>query len=84
MIKNESIFLKKLLYVVRSEPKISTLTAIRSIQMAKQDSDGFRIRKSKDLKINTFHYVCKSKISFSELYEFIRHIHGCQFNFVYL
>ena len=29
---------------------ISTLTAIRSIQMAKRDSDGYRIKKSKDLK----------------------------------
>ena len=35
-------------------------------------------------EINTFHNVCKSKISFTELYEFIRHIHECQFNFVYL
>ena len=85
MIKNENIFfLKKILYVVRLEPTISTLTAIRSIQMAKRDSDGYRIRKSEDLKSNTFHYVCKSKISFAEKYEFIRHIHECQFNFVYL
>ena len=30
------------------------------------------------------HNVCKSKISFTELYEFIRHIHECQFNFVKL
>ena len=35
-------------------------------------------------EINTFHNVCKSKISFMELYEFIRHIHECQFNFVKL
>ena len=35
---------------MRIEPTISTLTAIRSIQMAKRDSDGYRIRKSKDLK----------------------------------
>ena len=35
-------------------------------------------------EINTFHNVCKSKISFTELYEFIRHIHECQFNLVYL
>ena len=45
MIKNE----KKNLYVVRLEPTISTLTAIRSIQMAKRDSDGYRFRKSEDL-----------------------------------
>ena len=35
-------------------------------------------------EINTFHNVCKSKISLTELYEFIRHIHKCQFNFVKL
>ena len=34
--------------------------------------------------INTSHNVCKSKISFTEIYEFIRHIHECLFNFVYL
>ena len=28
-------------------------------------------------EINTFHNVCKSKISFTELYEFIRHTHEC-------
>ena len=48
--KNE----KKILYVVRLEPTISTLTAIRSIQMAKRDSDGYRIRKSKDLLYGIF------------------------------
>ena len=50
MIKNENIFKKKILYVVRLEPTISTLTAIRSIQMAKRDSDGYRIRKYFTLK----------------------------------
>ena len=35
---------------MRLEPTISTLTAICSIQMAKRDSDGYRIRKSEDLK----------------------------------
>ena len=35
---------------MRLEPTISTLTATRSIQMAKRDSDGYRIRKSEDLK----------------------------------
>ena len=82
MIKNINI--KKKLYVVRLEPTISTLTAIRSIQMAKRDSDGYRIRKKHHSEINSFHNVCKSKICFTELYEFIRHIHECQFNFVYL
>ena len=76
------IFRKNILYVVRLEPTISTLTAMPSVQMAKRDSDGYRIRKSFLSEINTFHNVCKSKISFTELYEFIRHIHECQFNFV--
>ena len=39
-----------ILYVVRLEPTISVLTAIRSIQMAKRDSDGYRIRKYITLK----------------------------------
>ena len=83
MIKNENIFFKNIVYVVRLKPTISTLTATRSIQMAKQDSDGYRIRKLHS-EINTVHNVCKSKISFTELYEFIWHIHECQFNLVYL
>ena len=45
MKKNVSI-----LYVVRLEPTISMLTAIRSIQRAKRDSDGYRIRKYITLK----------------------------------
>ena len=44
MIKNEYIF-KNILYVMRLEPTISTVTAIRSIQRAKRDSDGYMIRK---------------------------------------
>ena len=72
------------MYVVRLEPTISILTAMPSIQMAKRDSDGYRIKKILLSEINTFHNVCKSKISFTELYEFIRHIHECQFNFVKL
>ena len=63
---------------------ISTLTVIRAIQRAKRDSDGYKIRKKHHSEINTLHSVYKSKISFTELYEFIRHIHECQFNFVYL
>ena len=35
--KND-FFFKNILYVVRLEPTISTLSAIRSIQMAKRDS----------------------------------------------
>ena len=49
MIKNENIFFKKILYVVRLEHTISTLTAIRSIQMAKRHI-GYRIRKYFTLK----------------------------------
>ena len=33
-------------------------------------------------EINTFHYVCKSKISFTEIYEFIRLMPEWQFNLV--
>ena len=33
---------------------------------------------------NTFCYVRKSKIKITDSYEFIRHMHECQFNFVYL
>ena len=83
MIKKENIFFLKILYVVRLEPTISTLTATRSIQMAKRDSDGYRIRKSEDLK-SIFFIMFANLISFTEIYEFIRHIHECQFNFVYL
>ena len=80
--KNVNIYKKKILYVVRLEPTISTLTAMRFIQMAKRDSDGYRIRKYFTLKSILF--IMFAKISFTELYEFIRHIHECQFNFVYL
>ena len=56
--KNENIFfLKNILYVVRLEPTISTLTAIRSIRMAKQDSDGYRIRKYFSLKSIPFMFA---------------------------
>ena len=51
MIKNgKYLKKKKILYVVRLEPTISTLTAIRSIQMAKRDKDEYRIRKYLTLK----------------------------------
>ena len=63
MIKNEKI-LKKILYVVRLEPTISTLTAIRSIQMAKWDGDGYRIRKSEDLKSILFIMFANLKLVF--------------------
>ena len=48
MIKNEKKI--SILYVVRLEPMISMLTAIRSIPRAKPDSDGYRIRKYITLK----------------------------------
>ena len=40
----------KIFYVERLEPMISALTAIRFIQRAKQDSDGYRIKKYITLK----------------------------------
>ena len=43
---------------------ISTLTAIRSIQMAKRDSDGYRIRKSEDLKSKLFIMFANLKLVF--------------------
>ena len=52
--KNENILFFNVLYVVRLEPTISILTAIRSIQRAKWDSDGYRIRKYKTLKSTLF------------------------------
>ena len=58
MIKNET---------VRLEPTISTLTATRSIQMAKRDSDGYRIRKSEDLK-SMVACSCHFVISFFRLF----------------
>ena len=42
--------LLNILYVVRLQPTISTLTAIRSIQRANRDSDGYMIRKYITLK----------------------------------
>ena len=70
--KNENIFFsKKILYVVRLEPTISTLTATSSIQMAKRDSDGYRIRKSEDLKSILFNMFANLKLvlrSYTSLY----------------
>ena len=71
------IFLS-ILNVVRLEPTISMLTAIRSIQRAKRDSDGYRIRKYITLKSILFMMFANLKIV-SEKYEII---HECQFNFV--
>ena len=56
---------------MRLEPTISTLTAIRSIQMAKRDSDGYRIRKSEDLKSILFIMFANLKLvlrSYTSLY----------------
>ena len=50
---------------------ISTLTAIRSIQMAKRDSDGYRIRKTEDLKSILFIMFTNLKLvlrSYTNLY----------------
>ena len=65
------IFFLKILYVVRLEPTISTLTAIRYIQMAKRDSDGYRIRKSEALKSILFIMFANLKLvlrSYTRLY----------------
>ena len=66
-------FLKKYkLYVVRLEPTISTLTAIRSIRMAKRDSDGYRSRKNFCLKSILFIMFANLKLvlrSYTSLYD---------------
>ena len=62
---------KEIFYVLRLEPTISTLTAIRSIQMAKRDSDGYRIRKCEDLKSILFILFANLKLvlrSYTSLY----------------
>ena len=69
--KNENIFFLKILYVVRFEPTISTLTAKCSIQMAKRDRDGYRIRKSAGLKSILFIMFANLKLvvrSYTSLY----------------
>ena len=73
MIKNENIFKKYIyiLYVVILEPTISTLTAMPSIQMAKRDSDGYRIRKYFSLKSILFIMFANLKLvlrSYTSLY----------------
>ena len=80
MIKNENIFLNTL-YVVRLEPTIPTLTAIRSIQTAKRDSDGYRIRKYITLKSILFIMFANLKLvlqSYTSLDATLK----CQLNFV--
>ena len=69
--KMKIFFLKKILHVLRLEPTISTLTAVRSIQMAKRDSDWYRIRKSEDLKSILFTLFANLKLvlrSYTSLY----------------
>ena len=71
MIKNVNIFKKNILYIVRLEPTMSTLTAIRSIQMAKRDSDEYRIRKYFTLKSILFIMFANLKLvlrSYTSLY----------------
>ena len=56
---------------MRLEPTISTLTAIRSIQMAKRDSDGYRIIKNFTLKSILFIMFANLKLvlrSYTSLY----------------
>ena len=69
--KNENIIKKYILYVVRLEPTISTLTAMPSIQMAKRYSDGYGIRKYFCLKSILFIMFANLKIvlrSYTSLY----------------
>ena len=67
------------------ELTISTLTAIRSVHSANRDSDEKGLHeKIYHSESNTFCYFWKSKIRITDSYEFIRHMHECQFNFVYL
>ena len=67
------------------ELTISALAAICSVHSA------YRTVMKRELhekmyhsETNTFCYVWKSKIRITDSYEFIRHMHECQFNFVYL
>ena len=69
--KCKYFFFKKILYVVRLEPSISTLTAVRSIQMAKRNSDGYRIIKYFTLKSILFIMFTNLKLvlrSYTSLY----------------
>ena len=74
-------FFLNILYVVRLEPTILTLTAIRSIQTAKRASDGYRIRKY--ITLNTILFIVFANLklvlrSYTSLYG----ISKCQLNFV--
>ena len=67
---------------MKLEPTISTLTDIGSVHRANRDSDGQRIRKCIIVKPK-LHNNRKSKISITDLYEFMWHMHECQVNIVY-
>ena len=65
------LFFKNILYVLRLEPTISTLTAIHSFQRAKRESDGYRIRKYIILKSILFIMFANLKLvlrSYTSLY----------------
>ena len=61
---------------------ISNLTAVGSVHRANRDSDGQVIKKCSILKPILFVDVRKSKISITDLYEFIRHMNECQVDIV--
>ena len=64
-------FLKIILYVVRLEPTISTLTVIRACQRAKPDSDGYMLEKNITLKSILFIMFANLKLvlrSYTSLY----------------
>ena len=71
MIKKNTMFIQIVLYVLRLKPTISTLTALRSIQRAKRDSDGYTIRKYITLKLILFIMFANLKLvlrSYTSLY----------------
>ena len=63
---------------MRLETTISALTATHSVHRANRDR-----LENVQADTNTFYYVWKSKISITDLYEFIRHMHECKFKNVY-
>ena len=67
---------------MRLEPIISILSGVSYVHRANWDNDGQRIRKCIILKPKAFRNVQKSRISITELYELIRHMHECQVNIV--
>ena len=66
--KKLKYFFEKILYVLRIDPTISTLTDMCSIQRAMQDSDGYRIRKYITLKSIFFIMFANLKLVLQSYY----------------